>query len=369
MPPRFTDLAKSLPASVPFVGPEAHERERGAPFVARIGANESVFGPSPEAVEAMRGAAADIWKYCDSENYDLVQAIAAHLDVPTRNIVVGEGIDGLLGLTVRLFVDEGDVVVTSAGAYPTFNFHVAGFGGELMTVPYKDDHEDPEALIAAAAEHDAKLVYIANPDNPMGTSHPAETIQRMVAAVPPGTLLCLDEAYLEFADDGISPPFDVSNPNVIRFRTFSKAYGMAGARIAYAIAEEEIAMAFNKVRNHFGVNRIAQIGALAALQDQAYLREVQDKVAAARERIMAIAAENGLSSIPSQTNFVAVDCGRDGNFARAVLNALVKRGIFVRMPGVAPMDRCIRVSAGTETDLKAFAEALPGALKEAANNV
>jgi histidinol-phosphate aminotransferase len=369
MPPRFTDLAKSLPASVPFVGPEAQERDRGAPFVARIGANESVFGPSPKAVQAMSEAAADIWKYCDSENHDLVQGLAAHLGVPGDNIVVGEGIDGLLGLTVRLFVDEGDVVVTSAGAYPTFNFHVAGFGGELVTVPYKDDCEDPEALIAAAGERDAKLVYIANPDNPMGTAHSAETIQRMIDAVPSGTLLCLDEAYLEFAGDGLAPPIDISNANVIRFRTFSKAYGMAGARIAYAIAEKDVAAAFNKVRNHFGVNRIAQIGALAALQDQAYLKEVQAKVAAARERIISIAADNGLTSIPSQTNFVAVDCGRDGNFARAVLKALGKRGVFVRMPGVAPMDRCIRVSAGTESDLDAFAEALPDALKDAASTV
>lgn len=369
MPPRFTDLAKSLPASVPFVGPEAHERDRGAPFVARIGANESVFGPSPKAVTAMRDAAADVWKYCDSENYDLIQGLSAHLQVPAENIVVGEGIDGLLGLTVRLFVEPGDVVVTSAGAYPTFNFHVAGFAGELVTVPYKDDCEDPDALIAASAERDAKIVYIANPDNPMGTAHSAETIQRMIDAVPDGTLLCLDEAYLEFADAGIAPPIDVTNANVIRFRTFSKAYGMAGARIAYAIAEKEVATAFNKVRNHFGVNRIAQIGALAALQDQKYLSDVQAKVAAARDRIMSIAADNGLSALPSQTNFVAVDCGRDGNFARAVLKALTGRGIFVRMPGVAPMDRCIRVSAGTQDDLDAFAEALPGALKEAATNV
>lgn len=365
MPPRFTDLALSLPASVPFVGPETQERARGAVFKARIGANESVFGPSPKAVEAMRAAAAEAWKYCDPESFDLRQALAAHHGVAADNIVVGEGIDGLLGLVVRMFVDPGDAVVTSAGAYPTFNFHVAGFGGRLETVSYKDDREDPNALIDAATKHDAKLVYIANPDNPMGTAHPAEVIQGMIDAVPSGTLMLLDEAYIDFADDGYAPDLNVTNPNVIRFRTFSKAYGMAGARIAYAIAEAGIALAFNKVRNHFGVNKIAQVGALAALGDQAYLREVRSKVAAARERIAEIAVANGLTVLPSQTNFVAIDCGRDGDYARAVLKNLVADGIFVRMPGVAPMDRCIRVSAGTEADLDAFAAALPGALKAA----
>lgn len=361
----FTDLVKDLPSAVPFVGPETQERERGAAFAARIGANESVFGPSPAAVAAMRAAAAEAWKYCDAESFELKQALAEHHGVAAENIVVGEGIDGLLGLVVRLLVEPGDRVVTSAGAYPTFNYHVAGFGGILRTVPYRDDHEDPAALMQAAGAERAKLVYIANPDNPMGTAHGADVIGRMISDTPKGAVLCLDEAYLEFADDGIAPPLDVSVPNLIRFRTFSKAYGMAGARIGYAIAGSELAQAFNKVRNHFGVNRIAQVGALAALRDRDYLADVRRKVAAARVTIQEIAAQNGLSVVPSQTNFVAVDCGADGDFARRVLRLLVERGIFVRMPGVAPLDRCIRVSAGTAEDLAAFADTLPGVLKDA----
>ncbi len=362
----FTDLVRSLPESVPFVGPETHERQRGAPFRARIGANESVFGPSPKAVEAMCTAARDAWKYCDAENYDLKQALAKHHGVTAENIVVGEGIDGLLGLTVRLFVDPGDAVVTSAGAYPTFNYHVDGHGGVLHKVPYRDDREDPESLLKAAHEHAAKLIYIANPDNPMGTAHDAAVIQDMIGRVPADTVLCLDEAYLEFADPSVAPPMDTTVANVIRYRTFSKAYGMAGARIGYAIGAPETIKAFDKVRNHFGVNRIAQAGALAALEDAAFLTDVQAKVRAARARIGEIAADNGLSALPSETNFVAVDCGRDGDYARKVLSLLVERGIFVRMPGVAPMDRCIRVSAGTKEDLDAFAEEFPRALKDAA---
>ena len=119
--------------------------------------------------------------------------------------MVGEGIDGLFGYLVRRFVGPGNKVVTSAGAYPTFNFHVAGYGGELVTVPYRDDREDAEALIEAAKLHNPKLVYLANPDNPMGTWWQADVVEAMVDEIPDGSLLVLDEAYGEFAPDGVMP--------------------------------------------------------------------------------------------------------------------------------------------------------------------
>jgi histidinol-phosphate aminotransferase len=366
MSPRYTTVVSPLPSTVPFVGPEAQERQRGARFKARIGANESVFGPSPLAVEVMREAAAECWMYCDPENHDLKIALARELGLSPRNIVVGEGIDSLFGYTVRLFVEPGDTVVTSLGAYPTFNFHVAGYGGRLVTVPYVDDREDPSSLLAAIRRERPKIVFFANPDNPMGSWWPADAVQSFIDAVPEETVLVLDEAYVEFAPPGTSPRLDVSRPNVIRYRTFSKAYGMAGARIAYAIAEESTAQAFDKIRNHFSVNRIAQAGALAALADRVHLAEVIAKVAHAREEIGAIARANGLKPLPSATNFVTIDCGGDGTYAKRILDGLITRGIFVRMPGVSPLSRCIRVSAGTRADLDEFAKCLPAALQEAA---
>ena len=303
--------------------------------------------------------------YCDPNMHDLRMAIAAYNGIDPDSIVIGEGIDGLFGNTVRLVVASGDKVVTSLGAYPTFNYHVAGFGGELITVPYKDDHEDPDALIAAAQEHRPKLVFLANPDNPMGTWHSSERINAMIEALPEGTMLCLDEAYIEFAPDGTAPAWNTNDTRVIRFRTFSKAHGMAGLRIAYAVAHPATAKAFDRIRNHFGVNRVAQEAAIAALGDADHLAYVQREVTAARDRIAAIAAENGLTALPSATNFVAIDCGRDGDYARAVLSELIDRDIFVRMPGPAPLDRCIRVGAGTKADLDAFAAAFPEALKAA----
>ncbi|WBU60453.1 pyridoxal phosphate-dependent aminotransferase [Paracoccus albus] len=362
---RFAPIPESLPASVPFTGPETLERRRGSAYVARLGANENGFGPSPLAVEAMAKAAAESWKYGDADSYDLRQALAAHHGISPDHIMVGEGIDGLLGLLVRLIVGPGDAVVTSDGAYPTFNYHVAGFGGVLHKVPYRDDCEDPEALLTRATETGARLIYLANPDNPMGSWHDGAVIEEMLNRLPDDALLVLDEAYAEFAPPSAIPRIDPADPRVIRMRTFSKAYGLAGARIGYAIGATELIAGFDRIRNHFGVNRIAQAGALAALADKDWLSGVQAKVVAARQRITEIAQDNGLTALPSATNFVAIDCGRDGEFARAVLSGLDRSGIFVRMPGVAPMDRCIRVSCGPEDELTAFAAMLPEALSAA----
>lgn len=183
--------------------------------------------------------------------------------------------------------------------------------------------------------------------------------------LPGDCLLLLDEAYVEFAPEGTAATIDAEDPRVIRMRTFSKAYGMAGARVGYAIGASGLIRNFDKVRNHFGMNRMAQTGALAALNDQEWLAQTLSKVARSRDEIARIAAENGLSSLPSATNFVAVDCGADGDFARNVLDALVRRGVFVRMPFVAPQDRCIRITCGRASDLDLLARILPDALAEA----
>jgi histidinol-phosphate aminotransferase len=367
--PRFSTLARQLSATVPFVGPEAIERNRGLEVKARIGANESGFGPAPSVKAAMVAAIDETWKYTDPENFQLREAIARHHGVDRDQINVGVGVDGLLGEIVRLVIEPGMPVVTSYGGYPTFNYHVVGFGGRLVTVPYKDDHENLEGLLEAVKREDAPLVYFANPDNPMGSAIGSEQVLAFARSIPETTMLILDEAYGETAPAGIIPPADalIDRPNVIRTRTFSKAYGLAGSRIAYVIAHEDTAKAFDKIRNHFGLNRIGVAAALAALADQAYLGEVVGKIATARERIGAVARANGLAPLPSATNFVAIDCGRDGVYARAIVDGLMEEGVFIRMPGVAPLNRCIRVSAGLEKDLDLFEEALPKVLKRLGN--
>lgn len=363
--PPFTPTISALPKLVPFIGPEAMERARGRPFRARLGANESLFGPSPKAVKAMQEAALENWKYSDPENYELRTAIAKYHQVPIENIVVGEGIDGLLGLTCSLFLEPGDRVVTTEGAYPTFNFHVLARGGKLTAVPMRDLREDIPRLIEAAKEISARIIYMSNPNSPMGTWWSAPEVSEFIAALPSSTLLILDEAYCDTAPLGTAPPIDISNPQVVRYRTFSKAYGLAGARIGYAIAERGVIEAFDKVRNHYGINRVGQIGALAALLDQDYLAKAVSQIAAARKRIASIARLNGLEPLASAANFVAIDCAKDGAYAASVLRGLLDRDVFVRKPVARGLDAFIRVSCGRDEDLAVFAEELPAALRDA----
>ncbi len=362
----FTPVIAKLPSTVPFIGPEALERRTGHAIQARIGANESVFGPSPKAVSAMRSAALECWQYGDPEHHDLKVAIARAVGVAPENIACGEGIDGLLGLVVRLFIEPGDAAVTSLGAYPTFNFHVAASGGKLATTPYVEDHEYPEALLKLAEAAYAKLLYFSNPDNPMGSVWRARDVQKLINAVPESCVLLLDEAYIEFAPEDTAPAIDVHAKNLLRFRTFSKAHGMAGIRVGYVIGHPEMIAAFDKIRNHFGISRISQAGAIAAIQDQAWVASVKAQVIKARYRIAEIARANGLKPLPSATNFMCIDCGRDGAYAKSIVDGLLQHGIFVRMPGVAPLNRCIRVSCGDEESLDLLAEALPKVLSSIA---
>ena len=363
--PRYTPVVSDLPSTVPFVGPESQERDRKLLFEARLGANENMFGPSPKALAALKKYSNEQWMYGDPTSFELRCALAEKHKISTDNIVIGEGIDGLLGYLVRLLISEGDHVVTSNGAYPTFNYHVSGFGGKIHKVPYLVDCEDIVSLIKKARSVGAKLIYFANPDNPMGTHVPGYKIVAALKDLPEGCLFILDEAYSEFAPDSSLPNLEITDMRVVRLRTFSKAYGMAGARVGYAMAEEKLINSFEKIRNHFGMNRVAQKAAFEALSDNQWLLEMLQKVESGRQRIYKIAASNNLKPISSSTNFVAIDCGQDGIFAKKVLTELISLGIFVRMPFVSPQDRCIRVSVGKKRDLDKFEEALPAALKRA----
>jgi len=356
-----TRLVAELPATVPFVAPEALERASGRRFILRLGANESNFGPSPKAREAMHAAVDSVYNYGDPESYELRVALARHHGVSIDNIVVASGIDDLLGLVVRSFLERGETAVTSLGAYPTFNYHVAGFGGALERIPYRDDQRalsnDLDALAAAAQRTSARLVYLANPDNPSGSWHSATDLAAFLDRLPEGSLLLLDEAYIDFAPAEALPPMDAGDPRLIRLRTFSKAHGMAGARIGYAIATPETIAAFDKVRLHFGVNSVAQAGALASLQDSDYLASVVTAVAAGRHDYETLARELGLTPLPCAANFVTIDVGGPAR-ARALVAALAARDVFIRMPGGPPLDRCVRVTVGTPPERALFAQIL-----------
>jgi histidinol-phosphate aminotransferase len=362
---RYSSIVAALPAVVPFVPPEALERKVGRPLRVRIGANESAFGPSPKAVAAMAEEAKRINWYGDPEGFELRTALARrHPGATIDNITLGGGVDELLGLIVRAFIDPGDTVTMSYGGYPTFAFHVNGFGGRFATAPYRDDHNDPEALADTARRAGARLVYLSNPDNPSGSWLPAAAQRELIERLPPGTLLVLDEAYADFAPADSIPEIDPEDPRVIRLRTFSKAFGLAGLRVGYAVAPADTVRAFDKIRNHFGVGRLAQTGALASLGDPEFIAGVVREVEAGRREYQRLADELGLKALPSATNFVSIDVG-SAERAKAVLATLLEEhGIFIRMPGLPPLNRCIRVTIGTASDRAAFAEAFRQVLKK-----
>jgi len=357
--PRPIPLVASLPASRPFVAPEELARTHGHGEILRLGANESAFGPSPASIEAMRSALPQTSWYGDPESVELRAALARKHGVTAEEIVVGAGIDDLHGLAVRAFIGQGGVAVATAGTYPTFAYHVEGYGGELATVPYRRDGSmQLDKLVDLARERNANVLFLANPDNPSGSAVSDAEVRSAIDALPERTLLVLDEAYREFAphlrEEGV-------DPRVVRMRTFSKVYGLAGARIGYAIASHEVCGAFNKIRLQYGVNRIAQAGALASLADDSFINEVVSETMVGRVEYYAIGARLGVATLASQTNFVLFDLETRAR-ADAVLAELLRLGVFIRKPGAPPIDRCVRVTVGTEEERGRFAELFATAL-------
>ena len=354
---RPAPLVEAIEPMTPFIGPEQLMRETGRPALVRLGANESAFGPSPRAVAAMAAELERLSWYGDPESYDLREALARKHDVRVEEILVGAGIDDLMGLAVRAFVAPGSAALTTRGSYPTFNYHVHGYGGRLVYANYRPDGTlDLDELAAVAARERAALIYLANPDNPSGTFVGPGEMRRFFEAIPHDAVFLLDEAYADFVEESSLLPI-VPEDRLIRTRTFSKAYGLAGARIGYAIATERIIGILQKIRLHYGVNRNAQIGALASLADEPFRRYVVDAVGQARDDYYALARDLGLPSIPSLTNFVCIDLG-EAQRATAVMNALLTRhGVWIRKPGLPPLDRFVRVSAGTPPMREAFAAA------------
>jgi histidinol-phosphate aminotransferase len=358
-----------VPPSTPFVAPEELARRLGLSEMLRLGANESAFGPSPRAIAAMREAVSLTSWYGDPESLELRSALAGRHGCAVGEIVVACGIDDLMGLIVRAFCAPGEPCVATRGTYPTLFYHLAAYGARAeFAEPDERGGIVPENIVDAVARSGAKLVYVANPDNPSGGFVDRATIAALRAALPDDVLLFLDEAYADFVAAGDLPP-DVIDPRTIRTRTFSKAYGMAGARIGYALASAETVTTFQKLRLHFGVNRTAQIGALAALGDGAFLRGVIAEVERGRDEYHALAAQHGLPSLPSATNFVCIGIGTKAE-ADAMLAALLERGVFVRKPWAPPIDGYVRATVGTAPQraafAHAFAEALDGVREKAA---
>ena len=360
---RPTPAIEAVPASTPFVGPEELMRETQQRELVRLGANESAFGPSPKAVAAMSRELPRLAWYGDPESLDLRDALAARHRCRPEQILVGSGIDELMGLAVRAFVGQGGTALALRGTYPTFAYHVTGYGGDLIQAEYcADGAPDCDALLAAARRRRPSIVYLANPDNPSGRFIDQRTMTSFFEALPEESLLLLDEAYADFVgeDELLAAAFE---DRLIRLRTFSKAYGLAGARIGYALGTERNVRTFQKIRLQYGVNRNAQIGALASLADDEFRRYVVEATAHAREEYYRLARDLGRTAIDSRTNFVCIGMETAAQ-AERVVRELLMRGVWIRKPGAPPLDSYVRVTVGTEPMRASFADALRAVLAE-----
>ncbi|HJP82057.1 MAG TPA: aminotransferase class I/II-fold pyridoxal phosphate-dependent enzyme [Fimbriimonadaceae bacterium] len=346
MGPRATDVVLSIPESVPFVGPESLERQLGRQFELRLGANESLFGASPMATEAMKRAADHSFLYGDPDGFELRYAIASLHNCQIENVILGGGIDELLMLFARAYLGPGDTAATTRGSYPTFEYAVHSVGGHLSFAEYLDERVNLEELRELSKA--SKIVYIANPDNPSGTWQPLDDFE-----ISPDSLLILDEAYSDFAP---SAPVRIK-PGRVQLRTFSKGFGMAGVRIGYAICESKVVSLLNKIRMHFGVGIIPQAGALAALQDIRFVRDVVQQTTEVKDWLAT--AIQGVR--PSHTNFVLIDL-ESREAAERMLLELRGLGVFVRKPGQPPLERYIRVSVGPRPAMELFVEKFSAAL-------
>ena len=360
---KLTRTVAALDTTSPFLGGKALERRRGRPYRARLGANECLFGISPAAKRILMSACDEAALYTDPTHFELREAISQRWGRPSSHIGVAEGIDSLIGLIVRAFVEPGDPVVTLRGAYPTFDYHVRGYGGKILFERYLEDGGiDLDVLLARIRSSGAKLVFLANPDNPTGTLTSAADIAYFLRRLPSSCILLLDEAYAEFAAENSFLPREAMQPNLVRLRTFSKAYGLAGIRVGYIVADPLIVTTLDRIRLHFGVSKLSQEMALAAYGDDAFLAEIVDQTARGRAHYRDIARSLGLATLPSPANFVTFDFG-DAVRAKAMAEWLEESDVFIRRPTDAPLDRFIRVTVGTIEARDYFAKSLAAGMK------
>lgn len=336
---------------------EELQRELGLTRISKLASNENPLGCSPRVVEAFHEQPVDIARYPDGAGYALKQAIAERFSIPADGLVLGNGSNDVLELIARTFAGPGDEVIFSQYAFAVYPISAQAIGATGIAVPAKDYGHDLNAMAAAVTER-TKLIFIANPNNPTGTSFGQAEWNAFMAAVPAQVMVVLDEAYTEYVTrddypDGLREL--ASYPNLIVTRTFSKAYGLAGLRVGFAAASAPVADYINRVRQPFNVNSFAMLAAQVALADDAF---VQQAVTLNHEQMqlwLNALQVLGLSAIPSQGNFLCVDMQRP---ALPIFQALLREGVIVRPVAGYGMPNHLRISIGTAEENAHGIEAL-----------
>lgn len=328
--------------------------------IVKLASNENPLGMPESARRAMQAAMSDIGRYPDGNGFELKRAISARYDVPQDWITLGNGSNDILELAARAFVQPGQSVVYAQYSFAVYPLATQAVGARATVVPAKDFGHDLPAMAQAIAS-DTRLIFIANPNNPTGTFLAAAEIEAFLKQVPPHAVVVLDEAYNEYLASQLqydSVAWVRQYPNLLVSRTLSKAYGLAGLRIGFGIAQPVLTDLLNRIRQPFNVNSLAQAAAVAALGDAAFLRESARINAEGYRQLTQAFDEMGLDYVPSFGNFVLVRVGNDDGAGARVNLDLLRRGVIVRPVGNYGLPQWLRISIGLPHENAAFVQAL-----------
>jgi histidinol-phosphate aminotransferase len=326
----------------------AREMNLAEADIVKLASNENPLGVSPKALAAMSSALDELALYPDGNGFALKAALAARLGVEMAGIVLGNGSNDVLELVARAFLSPGTSAVYSQHAFAVYPLATQAAGAAGIEAPARDFGHDLAAMRAAIRD-DTRVVFIANPNNPTGTLLAADALHAFLKSVPEQVVVVLDEAYGEFLDAGLQAPsvaWLAEFPNLVLTRTFSKAYGLAGLRVGFALAGAELAGMLNRVRQPFNVNSLALLGAAAALNDADFIAESKRVNDAGMAQMLQGFQALGLEHIPSFGNFVCVKVAARGRSAGEVFQALLRQGVIVRPVGNYGMADYLRVSIG-----------------------
>jgi len=338
---------------------EEVRRELGLERIIKLASNENPWGPSPRAITAAAFALTDSNRYPDMLARDLREALAERFAVKVENVVVGSGSESIMANIMRTFLCDEDEILTAENTFVGFMVLARGSGRKITLVPRRDDYRyDLEAMAEQLSEY-TKIIYLANPDNPTGTIFTRPEFDAFMEHVPSRTLVIYDEAYIEFAGDDPNFPDSMSYryDNVITLRTFSKAYGLAGLRIGYGFAHEDLIANLMKVKLPFEPSVPAQAAGRAALVDLDFLEKTLEGTKSGRVILEAGLAETGFEALPCSTNFIAVKTpGVEA--CRGLCRALLEQGVIVRPLEAFGFPELFRVTVGTEEENEFFLGAL-----------
>ena len=360
----ISPFLENLPVYQPGRPIEEVARELGLDpdGIIKLASNENPLGPSRLGLAAMRQMLKQVNLYPDGNAFYLKQKLAAKLGVTPANLILGNGSNEVIELIGHALLVPGAEVVVSQYCFAVYPIVTALFGAKLVVVPAKNHAHDLDAMLAAITPN-TRVVFVANPNNPTGTTASREELARFVNAVPADVLLALDEAYIEFLNEPLDLLPEIrsgAKPNLLLMRTFSKIYGLAGTRIGYGIGHPDFIAALEKIRQPFNINSVAQAGALAALDDTKHVEKTRKINSRGLKLYARTFRKLKLEFVPSQANFILVRVG-DG---QRVFVELQKLGVIVRSMGGYQLPEWIRITIGTTKENKRCLEALKSVLNK-----